>query len=141
MLKAVTVTNFKGESLRMELAKPEETGIIIRDITGLGSPKTTINSTQMATVDGSRFNSARAENRNIVLTLGFMEQTNSSGGSDQSPGWDGGGGSLGGSDTTEIKQELSELTIRIARLETLMPEPMTAEDLSSIINDGGENDE
>lgn len=73
MLKAVTVTNFKGESLRMELSKPEDTGLLIYNITGLGSPVTTINSTEMATVDGARFNSARAQTRNIVFTVAFED--------------------------------------------------------------------
>lgn len=73
MLKAVTVTNFKGESLRMELSKPEETGLLIYNITGIAGPTASINSTDMATVDGGRFNSARAQTRNIVLTLAFVD--------------------------------------------------------------------
>lgn len=76
MLKAVTVKNFKGESLRMELSKPEETGLLIHNITGIGSPTASINSTEMATVDGARFNSARAQTRNITLSLVFVDSLN-----------------------------------------------------------------
>lgn len=72
MLNAVTVTNFKGESLRMELAKPELSGMAIYDITGIGGGKANINTSDMATRDGSIFNSARMTTRNIVLTLKLM---------------------------------------------------------------------
>lgn len=74
MIHAVTVTNFKGESLRMELSKPEDSGMILYNITGIGAPKSSINTTDMATIDGSVFNSSRAQSRNIVLTLAFKER-------------------------------------------------------------------
>lgn len=74
MLNAVTVTNFKGESLRMELSKPEETGMLIYNITGIGSTTASINTTDMATMDGARFNSARAQTRNIVLTIALVDR-------------------------------------------------------------------
>lgn len=74
MLKAVTVTNFKGESLRMELSKPEDSGLMIYNITGIGGPTASINTTDIATVDGTVFNSARAQSRNIVLTLALTEK-------------------------------------------------------------------
>lgn len=76
MIKAVTVTNFKNESLRMELSSPEKSGLLVYNITGIGGPTASINSTDMATVDGAQFNSARAQTRNIVLTLAFMDQSN-----------------------------------------------------------------
>lgn len=72
MIKSVTVTNYLGESLKLELMKPEKTGIIVKKIEGLGPPKATINSTKVASGDGDVYNSARAEGRNIVMTLGFM---------------------------------------------------------------------
>lgn len=76
MLYAVTVTNFKGESLRMELANPENSGLLIYNITGIGAPTGTINTTDVATLDGSIFNSARAQSRNIVLTIAMWNQDN-----------------------------------------------------------------
>lgn len=69
MIKAVTVTNFKGESLRMELTNPWESGIVIINMDGIGGGTAQINSTDMATDDGAFFNSARAQVRNILLTL------------------------------------------------------------------------
>lgn len=130
MLRAVTVTNFKGESLRMELSKPEDSGLLIYNITGLGSSPAVINSTEMATMDGARFNSSRAQTRNIVFTLAFVEQTGIPG----NPGdyYPGGSGSAGGT-----REELDQLKERVARLELSMPVPITEDELADIIAGGG----
>lgn len=72
MIKALTATNFKGEALRMELANPDPSGLIIKQIEGLGPPKATINTSELATIDGSLFASSRCQNRNIVITLAMM---------------------------------------------------------------------
>lgn len=74
MIKSVTVTNFKNESLKLTLTNPEESGLIIESIDGLGPSKATINSTELATMDGSIYNSARQEERNIVMHLIMMHQ-------------------------------------------------------------------
>lgn len=74
MIKKVTVTNHLGESVTLELRSPEKSGFFIREngIDGLGPSKATINTTEVATNDGSLFNSARARSRNIVFDLGFL---------------------------------------------------------------------
>lgn len=72
MIHSVTVINHLGESLTLELMFPEKSGFVIRDINGLGPSKATINSTPIATGDGSMYNSARVSSRNIVLSLGFL---------------------------------------------------------------------
>lgn len=72
MIKSFTVTNPKGESLKLELTRPELSGLIVQSIEGLGPAKATINTGETATMDGSLFNSARASNRNIVITLALM---------------------------------------------------------------------
>lgn len=69
MIKAITVTNPKGESLRMELANPELSGIIVANVEGLGPAKANIVTNELATVDGSIFSQAKQSNRNIVLSL------------------------------------------------------------------------
>ena len=74
MLKKVTATNYLGESLEMELASPEKSGLIIYNITGLGAGHANINVTELATNDGGLFNSAHLSSRNIVLFLKFMFQ-------------------------------------------------------------------
>lgn len=74
MIKSITVTNYVGDSLKIELtdAKPEH-GLIIQSIEGLGPATATINTTALATNDGSLFNSARLENRNLVVSFLFTE--------------------------------------------------------------------
>lgn len=59
MIKSITVTNPKGESLELDLFHPEKSGLIVKSITGLGPPKANINSTDLATADGALYSSAR----------------------------------------------------------------------------------
>lgn len=73
MIKSVTITNHIGESIKMELGFPEKSGFLIQNITGLGPVKADINSTKFATSDGSAFNSARLDSRNIVMTLRLLD--------------------------------------------------------------------
>lgn len=76
MIKSLTITNHLGESIKLELGFPEKSGFFISQIEGLGPPKATINTSEMATTDGSLFNSSRVTQRNIVLTLGFLFKPN-----------------------------------------------------------------
>lgn len=69
MIRSVTITNPQGKSLKLELTNPESSGLAIDSITGLGPSKVNIGSTELATMDGSIFASARAQERNIVFTL------------------------------------------------------------------------
>ena len=73
MIRSVTVVNQLGEMLTMELSNPWRSGFNITNITGLGAPKGVINSTAITTGDGDRFNSARTDKRNIVLSIDFVE--------------------------------------------------------------------
>ena len=72
MIKAVTVTNYLGDSLRLELARPELSGFAITSITGLGPGKANVNTTEISTTDGGLYNSARVPVRNIVISLQFL---------------------------------------------------------------------
>lgn len=74
MIYSVTVTNHLGESITLELTRPEQSGLVIKSIDGLGPAKATINNTELATSDVSLFNSARLETRNIVFDLLYMEK-------------------------------------------------------------------
>lgn len=74
MIKAFTITNHLNESLRLELTRPEDTGLIVKSIEGLGPVKADINFTEIATFDGALDNSARVGPRNIVIQLIFMEK-------------------------------------------------------------------
>lgn len=72
MIKSVTITNYLGESVKIELADGDpEHGMIIQNITGLGPPKANVSMTDLATMDGSLFNSARVEKRNIMIYMYF----------------------------------------------------------------------
>lgn len=72
MIKSVTVTNPKDESLTIDIFNPEESGIVIRKIDGLGPPEANIGMTELSTTDGSIYSSSRVVSRNIVLDLVFL---------------------------------------------------------------------
>lgn len=74
MIKSITVTNHLGESICLELMRPEKSGFIIQSIDGLGPAKANVNFTELATIDGSIDNSAKLEERNIILSLIFLER-------------------------------------------------------------------
>lgn len=71
MIQSLTVTNYLGESLTIPMMNSESTGFILHDMTGLGPPTASVNTSKVATKDGSKYNSARAEERNIVLPMYF----------------------------------------------------------------------
>lgn len=72
MIRSITVTNYLGDSIKLELARPELSGFIVESITGLGPGKANINTTEISTNDGSLFNSSRVPNRNIVISLRYL---------------------------------------------------------------------
>lgn len=69
MIKTIKVTNYVGESITIDLANPDANGLAITDITGLGSLEATINTSDVATNDGTVYNSARVNARTITVTL------------------------------------------------------------------------
>lgn len=73
MIKSFTITNYLGDSIKLELGRPEKSGFLIKSVIGLGPSKADINTTEMATNDGSIFNSARLNSRNIVFDILFVE--------------------------------------------------------------------
>lgn len=74
MLKSISVTNFKNETLEMELAHPEKSGLIVYNIEGIGGSKANINVTDISNGDGAWYNSAHASSRNIVLYAKLLPQ-------------------------------------------------------------------
>lgn len=75
MIKSITVTNHTGDTLTMELSNPYASGFLIKEIQGLGPMKANINTVDLATMDGSLYNSARATSRNIVFSLMFLMES------------------------------------------------------------------
>lgn len=72
MIKAVTVTNYLGDSIKLDLMRPEKSGFIVKGIEGLGPGKADMNFTSIASDDGDLYNTSRRGKRNIILSLGFM---------------------------------------------------------------------
>ena len=75
MIKSVTVVNHIGEKLVLELTRPEESGLAVTSITGLGPVSANVNLTRKSSGDGARLNSSRLPERNIVITLDFSFAT------------------------------------------------------------------
>lgn len=73
MIRKITVTNYIGDSIELELTRPDLSGFAIKSIEGLGPVGSNINTTEVATNDGGIFNSARLKQRNILMTLSFFE--------------------------------------------------------------------
>ena len=71
MIQSVKVTNNFGEILNLELRNPRTSGFFVRNIDGLGPTKSTINTTETLSIDGSLYNSSRQVSRNLVFDLGF----------------------------------------------------------------------
>lgn len=76
MINSFEVINYLGESEVFELARPEKLGLAIKNIDGLGPGKANINTTDIATSDGSVFDIARLGNRNIVITFLLLPYDN-----------------------------------------------------------------
>ena len=77
MIKSLKIENpFGDDPLVLNLSTShEEHGIYIKSIEGIGPEKATINTTSLAMEDGGIFNSAKADIRNITITLGFYESS------------------------------------------------------------------
>lgn len=72
MIRSITVTNHLDDSLKLDLARPEESGLIVCSVSGLGPVTAAINLTESATIDGASYNSSRLSSRNIVLQLKYL---------------------------------------------------------------------
>ena len=65
MIKTLTVINYLGDQLTINLANPFDVGMAITEITGLGPGNADIITTDNATMDGAVYNSSRLSYRNI----------------------------------------------------------------------------
>lgn len=73
MIHSFTIANYLGDKIEIDLRKPEISGFLIQSVTGLGPVKATVNTVEVATDDGSMYNSARLSQRNIVFQLIYRE--------------------------------------------------------------------
>lgn len=69
MINSVTVTNYIGENLTMGIGTPDESGLLISNIDGIGAGDVVINTTDSAIIDGSTYNSSRKPERDIVISM------------------------------------------------------------------------
>lgn len=76
MINSFVITNYLGESLELEMCRPEKSGFAITSVDGLGPVNANINTTEMSSIDGSIYNSARMNSRNIVFTLRYVDMVN-----------------------------------------------------------------
>jgi len=76
MIKSFTIKNAAGQSLKLELAHPWDSRVIIESVDGLAPTKGTVNTNALATSDGSVYNSARQDQRNIVFKFQLLEDLN-----------------------------------------------------------------
>lgn len=74
MINSMTVTNHRNESLTLELRSPENSGLAVLSVEGIGSPKASISLTDRAGLDGAEYNSARARTRNILISLRYLSK-------------------------------------------------------------------
>lgn len=73
MIRSVKITNCLGDSIILDLLRPDLSGFQVFKIDGLGPVKADINTIEIASSDGESFNMARLGSRNIVMNLGFLE--------------------------------------------------------------------
>ena len=78
MIQSLIVTNPKGEELTLDLFRPELSGLYIKSIDGLGPPSASINTQDVATIDGALYVGSRLETRNLTIELGTIGRTESS---------------------------------------------------------------
>lgn len=73
MIKSLTITNHLGDSIVLELMRPEKSGFIVKNVEGLGPVKANINMTTSATCDGAMYNSAFIDSRDIMISLLYCQ--------------------------------------------------------------------
>ena len=75
MLKKIVITNYLGESMTFDIEGVQQdrnvSGLLISEVEGLGPVQANVNMTDLSIADGSLFNSARLEKRNIVISAYF----------------------------------------------------------------------
>lgn len=72
MIRSIIVTNYLGDSIELELARPDKSGFAVTSVSGIGPGTATINTTDISTNDGALYNSARVDSRNIVLGITYL---------------------------------------------------------------------
>lgn len=69
MLRSVEIKGFDETPYKIDIVKPDQTGLIISSIDGLGAGAAELTTSGRASMDGDVFNGARVGSRNIVFTF------------------------------------------------------------------------
>lgn len=76
MIKSFKIVNYLGESIFIDIKKPEDTGFLIYSVEGLSEPEANISLMPYATFDGSVPTNAVVESREIKINMIFyMDNT------------------------------------------------------------------
>lgn len=73
MIKSFKVTNYLGDSIYMDIRKPEDTGFLITSVSGITFPAAQIGLVDSA-YDGAAYSGSKIDKRNIVFTIIFYEE-------------------------------------------------------------------
>ncbi len=76
MIRSFTITNHLGNSVFLDIRKPESTGFLVSSVTGLGPVKAEISMSDISMFDGSIYAGSRLGSRNIVFNLVYFENNN-----------------------------------------------------------------
>lgn len=73
MIKSFRIVNNVGESITLDIRKPEDTGFLVSSVTGLTFPKADISMSEIAMFDGATETNERVGPRNIVMGIIFYD--------------------------------------------------------------------
>lgn len=74
MIRSLYIENYTtGYKTLIDIARPEDSGLVIKSISGLGPGKANVNTTDISAYDGSFYYSTRVPQRNIVLSFILLE--------------------------------------------------------------------
>lgn len=74
MIQGIIVENYLGEKTEIKMNNPDETGFIIKNISGLGPQKADVHISEYAMMDGGLLSSSRLPSRNITIDLELIEK-------------------------------------------------------------------
>ena len=76
MIKSFKITNHLGNSLYLDIRKPEDTGFLVTSVSGLTPPKAEVSESEFSTADGIDISGVRVGSRSITFTLIFYQDNN-----------------------------------------------------------------
>jgi len=72
MIHQVGFLNSRGQRLNVSLHRPNESGLVVKSITGLGPVNSSVSTSDIATGNGAYITNARTGTRNIVVSFAYL---------------------------------------------------------------------